>query len=1028
MTLPKLSVTRPVSVLMCVLMLLVFGISSIFDMEMESTPEMSMPVYMVMTRYEGASPEEVDTLVTDVVESALAKVSDVESMTSRSSEGSSMTTLEFNYNTDMDEKYDEINEALTRLRLPDSCDDPTIMEMSMDSSSIMDLSIQTQSSENIYSYIENTVIPDIEKISGVSEVSMRGGTSEYVQILIKEEEMNQYGLAMTDISSAIASADFNITAGTINRGDTSLTLQGGVSYNTYDSLANIPISLKSGDIIHVSDVADVSMAEKSSSSISRYNGMDNISLSVSKNQSANTIEVCNKVKAVVEDLNQQGLGLAVTITSNSGETIYSNIMNVVSTLVQGLALSMLVLVLFLGDLRAALIVATSMPLSVFAALVLMAAFGMTLNIMSLGGLVVGIGMMVDNSIVVLDACFRQRDGIRTFEQSAIEGANLVNGSVIASTITTIVVFLPIALMDGMSGQLFKEVGFTIVFSMTASLISALTMVPLLFVKMKPVEKEDSRVNRALHKIESAYAKLLNTALHRKAVVVVIAVILLAGTGFMFTKIDQELMPSSDEGSISISVTTKTGLNIGETDNIMKQVEEIVAAQPDVESYSMRGNGGSASVTVYLKDSRSSSTDEFVALMRNETSFIDNASVEVDQNSSMSFGGGSGITINLKGSNLDVLEEVANEVKTLVSSTDGIDSASTSLSNGSPRAEIVVDPVQAAAIGTTPSAILSTVKNMVSGVEATTLQTSDQEYSVKVMYPEDRFYDVSDLSGLMISTKSGGQVPLTDVATVEFNNSPSQISRSDGVYQVSVTGQTSIGASSSQLSNQILSRVNQMDLPEGVTASAGGSMRSMNSEFGKIFNALAIAIFLVFVVMAMQFESMRFSLVVMLSVPFAMTGAFLALILTDMSISMTSLIGLIMLVGIVVNNAIVLIDYTNILRTTQGLSAHDALVFSGRTRLRPILMTTLTTILGLIPTALGIGGEVEMMQSMSVVVIGGLSVSTLITLILIPVVYMLFDGEDRRKKGRETGRRSLFRRSQKEQPQTDSQPPVPQEFQ
>ena len=336
-------------------------------------------------------------------------------------------------------------------------------------------------------------------------------------------------------------------------------------------------------------------------------------------------------------------------------------------------------------------------------------------------------------------------------------------------------------------------------------------------------------------------------------------------------------------------------------------------------------------------------------------------------------------------------------------------------------------MQAAAIGTTPSAVLSTVRNMISGIEATTLQESDQEYSVKVMYPEDRFYDVSDLSGLMISTRSGGQVPLTDVATIVYNNSPSQIQREDGDYQVSITGQTAIGQSDSSLSGQILARVLQMNLPEGVTVEEGGSMRTMNEEFNAIYGALATAIFLVFVVMAIQFESLRFSLVVMFSVPFAMTGAFLALLLTDMSISMTSLIGLIMLVGIVVNNAIVLVDYTNILRREQGLTAHDALVNSGRSRLRPILMTTLTTVLGLLPSAFGFGGNVEMMQSMSVVVIGGLTLSTLVTLILVPTVYLLFDGEDRRKKGHKTGKRSLLRRNRREQPQVSDAAPVPPEF-
>ena len=1027
MTLPRLAVKRPVAMLMCVLCLLVFGISSIFDMEMESTPEMNMPVFMVMTRYEDASPEEVDSLVTDVIESALSSVSEVESMTSRSSEGSSMTTLEFGYDVDMDEKYDDINEALQRVRLPDSADDPTIMEMSMDSSSIMTLSIATtDTSSNIYSYIEDTVVPEIERIDGVSEVEMRGGAREYIQVLLKEEEMTQYGLSISDIANAISTADFTTTVGDINRGEQSLTLQGGMSYDTYDSLETIPISLASGDIIHVSDVATVTMAEEEQSSISRYNGIDNISVSVSKNQSANTIEICNQVAEVVDELNQEGLGIAISITNNSGETIYENIMNVVSSLLQGLVLSMFTLIVFLGDWRASFIIALSMPLSVFAALVLMAAFGMTINIMSLGGLVVGIGMMVDNSIVVLDSCFKEQDGIKTYEQVAIEGANIVNGSVIASTLTTVVVFLPISLMEGMSGQLFREVGFTIVFSLTASLISALTMVPLLFFKMRPVEKKESWVNKQVHRLEQAYRKGLVAALNHKVITIGAAIVMLASTAYMFTQIDMELMPTSDEGTINISVTTKDGLDLEATNVIMEQVEAIVTSQEDVENYSMRGNGGSASIEVELRDDRTLSTDEFITLMRDETSGIDNASVEVEETSFMSFGS-SGITINLTGSNLDVLEESANEIKTIVQTMDGIDSVSTSLSDGSPQAEIIVDPVQAAAIGTTPSAILGEAQNILSGIDATDLQTATEEYTVRVMYDEDRFHDVSDLSGMMISTSSGGQVPITDVAEIVFNNAPSQIERSDGDYRVQVTAQTATDASATQLTNQILQRVQQMDLPDGVEIEAGGSYQTMNEEFSKIYEALAIAIFLMFVVMAVQFESSKFSLVVMLSVPFSMTGAFLSLIITGMTISMTSLIGLIMLVGIVVNNAIVLIDYTNILRRERGLGAREAVVYAAPTRLRPIMMTTLTTVLGLLPSAFGLGGNVEMMQSMAVVVIGGLSLSTLVTLILIPTVYLMADGEDRRKKGGRFGRKSLLRRSRREDPQVSQEPVVPEEF-
>ena len=540
MNLSRFSVRRPVATMMCVLTLIVFGISSVFDMEMESTPEMSMPVFMVMTRYENATPEEVDQLVTDPVESALSSVSDVETMTSRSSEGSSMTTLEFDYGVDMDEKYDEIEDALEMVRLPEDADDPTIMEMSMDSSSIMDLSIQTSSSDgNIYSYIENTVVPQLENISGVASVEMRGGTREYIRVTLREEDMDQYGVTMTDVVNAISTADFTVSAGEIGRGSTDISLQGGQSLDSYEDIPSIPISLASGDIIHVSDVADVELASEETSMISKYNGMENISISISKNQSANTVSICNEVAQRISEINDQGLGLVINVTNNSGETIYENIMNVFSTLLQGLVLAMVVLYIFLGDWRAALIVGISMPLSLFAATVMMAAADMTLNIMSLGGLVVGIGMMVDNSIVVLDSCFRSHQQVDDFREAAIRGARLVGGSVVASTATTVVVFLPIALMDGMSGQLFKEVGFTIVFSLVASLICALTMTPMLFSRFCPYEKEDSWVNRGLHWLEQKYAVGIRWALSHRLQVVV-AILLLGVTFWSYSSLDAEL--------------------------------------------------------------------------------------------------------------------------------------------------------------------------------------------------------------------------------------------------------------------------------------------------------------------------------------------------------------------------------------------------------------------------------------------------------------------------------------------------------
>ncbi len=1012
MNLTKLSIKRPVSVLMCITMLLVFGITSVFSMGLESTPEMSAPVFMVRTSYTDVSPEEMDLLITDKIEAALSAVSGYTSMTSRSSEGSAMTMLEFDYSADMDEIYQEIQEAIAAVNLPDDAGEPTIMEMSMDSDSVMSLSIDSTGDESLLTYIDQEVVPKLENISGVSQVDVSGGKKEYIQVRLKEEEMTQYGLTPSSIASAISTANFTTSAGTINRGDIELSLVGSASYETADSLKEIPLSLSSGDIIHLSDVADVQMAEQESTSVSRQNGIDNIGIDISKNQSANTVTLCNLIKTQVDKLNASNLGLTIEITDNSGETIMDNIQNVIESLLEGLVISMFVLLIFLGEPKSSLIIATSMPLSVFSALVLMSVCGMTINIMSLGGLVVGIGMMVDNSIVVMESCFQQRNGERTYEEAAFEAARLVGSSVIASTITTIVVFLPISLMSGMAGQLFKQVGFTIVFSLVASLISALTLVPLLFVRVKPVDKKEILAAKMLHKVEDAYANAMGAIFKHKFTVVIVAVALLAFTGWMYTNIDQELMTRQDEGSISLSIETKQGLNVTATDKIMQQIEDIIKAESDIDSYSLRSMGGSSSLSITLKDERSMETDEMIEKLREETSNIENCYIEVSQQSSMSFGSSDGVSISVKGGNLNTLKEVANEIKNSMQGYDGIISADTSLSNGDPQAEIVVDSVQAAAIGMTPSQVVSNVKNMVSGITATTLQDGDTEYSVVVEYPPERFYDASDLSGLLITTSSGGQVPLTDIASIVYANGPSQIQRSDGKYIVTVTGQTKTKASTTALSKQMISDFEKMDLPDGVTLSQGETMRMMKDEFSNIGNAMWTSIFLVFVVMAMQFESMIFSLVVMISVPFALTGAFAALLITGMSISMSSLIGLVMLVGTVVNAAIILIDYANILRREQGLSPEEACKAAGKSRLRPILLTVMTTVLSLIPMAAGIGGGVATMQSLAVVVIGGLTFSTLITLFLVPTFYLMFDWERHEQRKQQRRMKKLLRKQEK----------------
>lgn len=1007
-SLPKFAIKRPMCILICVISLIVFGLSSVLDMPLESTPEMEMPILMVMTSYYGASPEEIDQMVTDRIETALDTISEVDTVQSISSEGMSMVMMQFDYSADMDKKFNDVTSALSFIGLPDDCSDPVIMELNINNmmnSSIISLSIRGQASNNIKNYVEGNIVPELERIEGVSDVSIYGGSSEYIQVLLDENKLTQYHLTMAQVAAAIGSAEYEITLGNLDRGDVTTSLVGSHSIDTYYDIANVQIPLASGDIIHVSDIAQVNMASEEPDSYSRRDGLETITLSVAKEQSANTVNICKKVVNLVNQLNDSNLGLEISVVFNSGETIMDTIMSVFKALLEGMIIAMVILWLFLGDWKASAIVGISMPLSVLTALIAMAAFGMTINVISLGGLVIGIGMLVDNSIVVIDSCFKSQVETLSLQENVIRGANFVVGAVVASTLTTIVVFLPIALLDGISGQLFHDICYTIVFSLVASLVSAITLVPLLFVRLKPVERTEFFVNRAVRKLEAKYGILMHKLLDRRSLVVIVALLIFVSSLLMFSMIDMEFIPDMTGSSINMTVETKNGMNLESNNEIVLQIEDILKAEPDVETYSVNVgtgsgmtallSGGSSSISITLKDDASMSQDEFIQYIRDKTADIPNCYIDVSSSSIMSTMSGSSVEITLNGKNLNDIRALSEEIRTRMSAMEEFDYVSSSMSDGSPRTKITVDPILSGAVGMTPATVLADARNKLSGMTAMEIQDGGTEYSVIVEYPTSRYQDVSDLYGLMIDTPSGGKVTLTDIASIEYSTAPASLIRTDGEYTVSVTGTPKVGMNVNSLTTTVLDRISDLEIPDGITINKGTTLETMMEEFAAIGKALLTAIFLVFAVMTIQFESMRFSVVVLISIPFALTGSFFGLLLCGSSINSASLLGVVMLAGIVVNNAIVLIDYVNILRREEGLEIREALITAGRSRLRPILMSTLTTVCSLIPVA--IVSDVEMMESMAIVVIGGLTLSTLLTLILIPTFYLIFDKDDRKNR-------------------------------
>ena len=1011
MGLTKLALHRPVSMVIGICALVVFGIMSIFSFPMELTPEMEMPMMIVNTVYPGANPDDVEKLVTKEVEDAVATLNGVKTVTSTSSENMSLVILQYEYGTNMDQAYSDLKEKLDSYTniFPEDVMTPVIMELDMNAQEAMTLSISGDTDENLLRIVEDEIVPELEKLSTVATVDVSGGQEEYISIELMEDRMQQYGLDMTTIANCIGTANFTLPAGTATMGGQDMPVTAGIDYNTAESLKNIPIPLGNGNQIHLSDVANVKTTLKDAESISRYNGNENISLGIQRRQSSSIVDMSNDVKKELASLQADYPDLNIAIVDDGSDMIVSSLMSVAFTLILGIVISMIILFLFFGDIKASLIVGSSMPVSLLVTFLCMKAMGFSLNIVTMSSLVIGIGMMVDNSIVVLENCFLYRSRQKqSFKDAALLGTKTVTSSIVASTITTCVVFIPIALVSGMSGQMFKPLGFTIVFSLVASLISAIMLVPLTFAFYKPKEKQNTPVTKIMGRLENFYGNILSKILNKRKTVVVVSLLLLVGALAIVPFLKIELIPQMDEGTVEISIETKPGLNLEKVDEVLKKTESIVAQDPDVENYllTVGSSGGmslsstgstTATLTAYLKEDRSRETKTVIQEWEKATKDMtdcDLSFTSVNSMSSMGTGGDSEVSLNFQGSDLDTLKELDQQVQDLLRSKEGILKVSSSIQEGGPIAKVQIDPIKAAGAGFTPVQIASVLNSTLSGTEAMTLTQNGQEYSVIVEYPAGRYESVNDLSSLTLISPAGTSVPLMDLATIEFETSPQSISRRNGQYNVEITAVT-VSGMAADLQKELDQDMADYTFPQGTSLATSATDDMIMEEFTSLGTALVVAVLLVFMVMAMQFESPRYSLMVMVCIPFSLIGSFGLMMISGCSLSMTSALGFLLLVGTVVNNGILYVDTTNEYKKT--MSVRDALILTGKTRLRPILMTTLTTILSMIPTALAIGDGGEMMQGLAIVVIGGLTASTFLTLLLLPTFYLILSGKGKRKR-------------------------------
>ncbi|MCI8726795.1 MAG: efflux RND transporter permease subunit [Hungatella sp.] len=1012
MNLTKTVLKRPVTTLMVILCLIVFGLTSVLSSKLELIPPMDMPMLIVFTTYPGASPDDVDELVSQTIENETGTLNGIKGVTSVSNENYSIVLLEYEYGIDTNDAYDDLKKKMDTIQaqLPDDVQDPVIMEMNINDMPSITFAVNNDSQSNLYNYVNDTIVPEFEKLSSVASVDISGGQKEYVSIELISEKLSQYHLSMNSIVSAIGSADFTYPVGDTRVGRQTLSLSAGVTYDTVESLKTIPIMLGGGNIIYLEDVANIYPALEEASGIGRYNGRDTISVQIKKQQSSSDVEVSRDAMRIVRQLQAADENLEMIVVDDNSEMIKSSLTSVLQTMAMAVVVSMVIIFLFFGDLKASLIVGTSIPISILAALISMSAMGFSLNVITLSSLVLGVGMMVDNSIVVLESCFRSTKGVgfREYTDAALKGSETVLQSVIGGTMTTCVVFLPLAFLAGMSGQMFKPLGFTIVFCMLASLISAMTIVPLCYTMYRPKEKERAPLSGMLTALQNGYRSIMKVLLPKKKTVIFTSVVLLAASIAMATQLGMELISSADEGTVAISVETKPGLNIEEIDQIFQKVEAVVTADENVDSYMLSygstglSMGSSSTLSAYLSDDCKLPTEEVIRMWKPLMAQIPDCDITMESSSMMSsmMATTSGFQVILESTQYDKLKAASDSIVEQLMDRGEVTRVHSTLENAAPVLKIEIDPVQASAEGLSPVQTAGLINTMLGGTEAMTLEVNGNEISVMVEYPKGEYSTLEQVKGIVIPTATGASVALSDIAEVVFQDSPLSITRSDKQYQVTVSAdytdmvKTNDRKDVERVRSLLMEEVVNPSMTPDITIAQSAVDESMIEELGALFQAVLIATFLVFVVMAAQFESPKFSLMVMTTIPFSLIGSFSLLFLADVTISMPSMLGFLMLVGTVVNNGILYVDTVNQYR--QEMDMNTALIEAGTTRLRPILMTTLTTIVAMIPMCLAYGDAGEMMQGLALVDVGGLVASTVLALLMLPAYYSVMSYKKKEK--------------------------------
>lgn len=1011
MNLPSFSVRRPIFTSMVTLTLVILGSVSLSRLQIDLLPSIELPTASVRTSFEGASPEVMERLITQIIEEIVATVPGVEEITSRSEEGQSRVNVQFVWGTDLDSAAidlratieDEINE------LPDDITRPRVSKFDIDSFPVVIMGISSALDPiELTQLIEDRIRYRFTQIAGVAQFDFWGGFPRELRVEVDPDKITALGLELSDLLDALNDANLDRPAGKIEDGNFEVILRAPAQFETVGEIEDTVIGLREGAAIRISDVANVVDTYEKPTRIIRINQERGIRIAIRKQAAANTVEVSNRILREIEKINDEFPQINVVPVINQGNFIQRSIQNVARSVLYGGGLAILILLFFLRTIRSTLVISLSIPISIIATFSLVYFGGLTINLMTLGGLALGVGMMVDSSIVVLENIFRRRDeNGESPPEAASRGAQEVGPAILASTITTLVIFLPVVFVQGVSGLLFKELAYVIAFALVCSLVLSLSVVPMLSsILLRPktekrrqapwIEYFKTRTTAGFESLNNGYHRLLHGALRHRLFVLCGSFGLLGVSLLIAPFIGTEFLPPSDEGEVRVDGEMEVGTKLELLDRQTRIMESIVyPAVPEAIAsvVSVRENEGRIRMSLTPASQRSRSNVEIAADLRERLEGqVPGMEIRVRAPQGQFLlnrliGGDEGLTVEIRGFDLPTLRALSKRVAEKMGGIAGITDVRESDDGTTPQQELVLDRAKVANLGFNPRDVTQLIETAIAGSQAGNFQTEGNSHRILVQLKDAEKRSLDEVLNLTLRTESGQNVALRNLVTTQSSRAPLQINRKYQQRQVTVSGNVA-GRPLGDVAQDLQAALDQIPRPDNYDLIVAGNYKEQQESFRQLVSALLLSLVLVYMVLACQYESFRDPLIVMVATPMAGIGVLLTLWLTSTTLNLQSAIGCIMLGGIVVNNAILLVDQASRLRIDEKLGVQDAVLEAGRRRLRPILMTTLTTILGLLPLALGIGEGSDAQAPLARAVVGGLAGSTLISLVLIPVVYTL----------------------------------------